>query len=338
MNRIRLENKAMVHELSKMLYGQTSDSIGQALSAFIHRDAVWNGPHPIHRLCGFDEIVEKFYKPLFTSFPDLEKRDDMLLGGVFEGNLAEWVSTKGNIVATFEQDFLGIPATKGVVYLRYGEFHRIADKKIVETYLILDLLDLMRQAGILIVPSMGVEIPYPAPATMDGIRLGQADEEESAKTLQLVERMLFQGLREDYEAKGVQNMGMEQYFQKDFMWYGPGGTGVTRGVKGFMDYHTIPFCNGIPDWKCGNHITRYAEDQFCSFVGWPSIYATHTGSTWLGLPATGKKITMRVMDFYRREGDMLTENWVYIDMLDFLYQIGVDPLERIQRGQQYFHR
>ncbi len=37
---------------------------------------------------------------------------------------------------------------------------------------------------------------------------------------------------------------------------------------------------------------------------------------------------MRVVDIYHRDGDKLAENWVFIDMLHFMNQQGLDVLER----------
>jgi hypothetical protein len=37
---------------------------------------------------------------------------------------------------------------------------------------------------------------------------------------------------------------------------------------------------------------------------------------------------MRVIDIYRRDGDKLAENWVFIDLLHFWKQQGVDILAR----------
>ncbi|MFX8172471.1 hypothetical protein ABTK94_19380, partial [Acinetobacter baumannii] len=62
---------------------------------------------------------------------------------------------------------------------------------------------------------------------------------------------------------------------------------------------------------------------------WPSVRATHTGGGWLGMPPTDKRIGMRVMDFWRREGDLLAENWVFIDIPDLLLQMGVDVFGRM---------
>jgi hypothetical protein len=39
---------------------------------------------------------------------------------------------------------------------------------------------------------------------------------------------------------------------------------------------------------------------------------------------------MRIIDVWRREGEKLAENWVFIDMIDLLDQIGVDVFERLR--------
>ena len=52
----------------------------------------------------------------------------------------------------------------------------------------------------------------------------------------------------------------------------------------------------------------------------------------MGMHATGKPGDMRVIDMYRREGDMLAENWIFINLLHFWKQQGVDILERIAQN------
>ena len=49
----------------------------------------------------------------------------------------------------------------------------------------------------------------------------------------------------------------------------------------------------------------------------------------MGLAATGKPVTMRVMDFWRCEGSLLAENWVMIDIPDLLMQMGIDVFARM---------
>jgi len=45
------------------------------------------------------------------------------------------------------------------------------------------------------------------------------------------------------------------------------------------------------------------------------------------LPSSDKRAEFRVIDIYRRDGDKLAENWVFIDLLHMMKQMGVDVLE-----------
>ena len=52
----------------------------------------------------------------------------------------------------------------------------------------------------------------------------------------------------------------------------------------------------------------------------------------MGMPATNKAGEFRVIDIYRRDGDKLTENWIFIDLLHFCKEQGVDILKRMSEG------
>ena len=49
----------------------------------------------------------------------------------------------------------------------------------------------------------------------------------------------------------------------------------------------------------------------------------------MGLPGSDTTLEFRVIDLYRREGDKLAENWIFIDMLHVLKQQGMDVLARL---------
>ena len=63
------------------------------------------------------------------------------------------------------------------------------------------------------------------------------------------------------------------------------------------------------------------------FARWPNMTLTPSGG-FMGMPATSKPGDLRVIDMYRREGDKLAENWIFIDLLHFWHQQGVDILKR----------
>ena len=60
------------------------------------------------------------------------------------------------------------------------------------------------------------------------------------------------------------------------------------------------------------------------------MYQTMTHDGWLGLPPTGKKISMRSLDFWRLEKGLIRENWVMVDLLHMYDQLGVDVLARMR--------
>jgi predicted ester cyclase len=185
----------------------------------------------------------------------------------------------------------------------------------------------MRQIGYQLLPGFGGEQDLvPGPATEDGVLLIPQKVEESQKSLALVEAML-NGLM-SYDRRSISSMGQVNFWHPDMWWYGPCGIGTTQGLKGFEDYHQIPFLHAFPDRKGGHHKARFGEGAYAASTGWPSLWATHRGD-YLGVPATGNKVGMRVMDWWRREGDRLVENWVFIDMIDLLLQLEVDLFERL---------
>ncbi|KTG15858.1 ester cyclase [Haloferax profundi] len=329
---MKVENKQLVYEFSQRVHDASSGSVRNLLEEYYHEDAAWHGPEPVNELTGVEAIAKGYWEPLLNAFPDLEKNDYILFAGEWEGG--DWVCATGNMVGTFEEDWLDIPATGQATWLRYGEFHRIEDGEIVETRHLVDVLDVMRQAGYQFFPSLAPEVVVPGPSTQDGLLLNEQDDHESEKSLQLVEGMI-DGLH-DYEEHGLDGMGLEKFWHEDFMWYGPAGTGTTRGIDGFQDFHQGPFLTAFPDREGGDHVARFAEGNYCASTGWPSVRATHLGDGWMGLPATEKPVEMRVMDFWRREDDLLVENWVFIDKIDLLNQMGVDVFDRLRNDKQYF--
>lgn len=310
----------------------TGDAGRQAalLAGLFHDDADWNGPHPINALSGGAGVLAGFWQPLATAMPDLERGFDICIAGRFKDG--DWVASTGHYTGTFTAPWLGIPPTGGVATLRYGEYLRFEDGRVREAYVILDLPDLLRQAGI---PpfafAMGTEDRVPGPATRDGVVLAPQDGAETAKSLALVEAMIA-GLMQ-YDGRTLDSMGMERFWDvRRMMWYGPAGIGTCRGLKGFQDVHQRPFLAAFPDRKGGNHKCRIGEGAYVASTGWPSVRATHSGGGFLGLPPTGRPIGMRVMDFWRREGDLLLENWVFIDLIDLLLQMGIDVLGRLREA------
>ena len=314
-------------------YGQalreTSDIKG-ALKGFFLEDAPLHIAHPINTLKGIDEIASGFWESFLTSFKDAQKRPYIFMAGEQEGE--QWVSATGDFVATFSEDWLGIPATRTSVHMRYGEFYRIENGKISEGYLMLDIPELAKQAGLnLFPPSKGQELWIPGPLAGDGVMLTEQEEEVSQKSFDLVQGMLT-GL-DDYDEANQESMGMPRFWHTDTMrWYASAGIGSNFGLREFEANHQIPWLHAFPDRKGDGIRVAFAEGLFTSYAGWPITHATHKGK-YLGAPATNKPVSMRGLDWWKRDGEKLYENWVFVDLLDLFAQFGRDVLaEGMQRA------
>jgi steroid delta-isomerase-like uncharacterized protein len=55
-----------------------------------------------------------------------------------------------------------------------------------------------------------------------------------------------------------------------------------------------------------------------------SLTGTHRGA-FLGIPPTGKAVTLRGIDMYRIHDGKIAEHWNVVDMLGFCQQTGTLP-------------
>lgn len=296
----------------------------------------WVVSHPIHELIGPDQVVESFLEPIKRAMPDVEQRTELFFAGHWDGRIdggaGTWVTCTGHYLGTFKEPLWGIPPTGEPAWLRFGAFYRVEDGQIAEARILLDLVDLARQAGWpLLPPSSGLELLVPGPRNATGIQLNGPEDGARSACLPLVEAMI-SGLGR-YNQKDLRSMGMDQYWRSDMMWYGPCGIGSSRGIDGFQRHHQQPFLVAFPDRKGGHHRARFGEGDYAASTGWPSVRATHAGP-YLGTPATHRPITMRVMDWWRQEDGLLVENWVLIDLPHLFLQMGVDLLAALPQTEK----
>lgn len=346
----KLANKRAVWSAMNTIAESDSGALRANLARIYHPDASWRGSHPWNEIKGVEAIEKLFWAPLLHSFPDLERRDNIVIGGAYESRA--YVGMVGHLAGTFRRDWNMLPATDQLVYLRYGEFHQMVGGKIAQSTVLIDVLDFIRQAGFWpIAPSRGQEGMWPGPISADGVLLDTQDPAHSATSLALTLAMQASlGAYDDTQAggrEGLLNMAQSRFWHPRMMWYGPSGIGSTRALEGFVDYHQLPFRIAFPNapnaprsperGKDGkSHYVRIGDGKYSATGGWPSRYVNHLGGGWLGLPATGRAVTMRVMDFYLAEQGLIRENWVPIDIINVLLQMDVDVLARVrsQFGQR----
>ena len=314
------------------LFRSEESNVAQRIRDLVTGDAEFHVSAPWELLRGAEEIATNFIMPIVSGLGGCHRRDLLIIGG---DNRREpggrWVATLTHYVGDFVAPLGGLEPSEKLSFLRSGEFYQIDNGKIARAHIILDLPDLAGQSGRHPFPrDLGNEIMFPAPETQDGICPTGSD---GAASLDLVEAML--GDLHVYDpatSASAGQTGESGYWAPDFLWYGPGGIGSSYQWSGFTRDHRAAFLRAFPDRKGGDHYCRIGDSDYAAVSGWPSMTMTHK-APYLGVPASNKALTLRVMDFYRTKISVnghrqIAENWVCLDYVDLFKQLGVDLIER----------
>ncbi|HEV2560338.1 MAG TPA: ester cyclase [Microvirga sp.] len=323
--------KALIVPLRAAMYDFDERAVRRCLGTLLKPDAVVHLCCPFGSVVGPEALYDAAYRDLFAAIPDLERRDTIVMAGPDEQG-ASWIGCGGYYTGSFERPWLDIPPTGHQVGMRFHEFYRVEQGRVVEVQAVWDIPEVMMQASAWpLAPSLGREWQVPAPATQDGIVPGPYDAEASLRSRQLVSDMLA-ALKRHPAHGGPEMMELDRYWHPRMSWYGPSGIGTGRGIAGFRNWHQIPFLAAMPDR--GQHgSTRshlFADGTYVAITGWPNMRQTLLHGGWLGLPRTGTMITLRSLDFWRVERDLIRENWVLIDLLDVYGQLGLDVFARLR--------
>ncbi|MEM9247483.1 MAG: ester cyclase [Pseudomonadota bacterium] len=299
-------------------------------------ETVWHIAAPVNRLEGRDAVVEQFLRPLRAALAACRRRDEIFIGGQnIRAERGRWVASVTHYVGNFDAVLWGLAPSHHLAFLRAGEFYRLEGapgaEEIVEARIIMDLPDLMRQCGARPFDGhLGTEMLFPGPATHDGVLPTSG---RGTASIDLVEQMIADLHAFDPETKSSHGQtGEDGAWDEHMLWYGPGGIGSNYLWEGFVKDHRAGFLHAFPDRKGGNHYCRFGDGDYAAISGWPSMTMTHQGA-YLGVPATGKSLTLRVMDFYRCDFSRyargkLAENWVLLDYVDLFAQMGIDLIAR----------
>ncbi len=326
--------KKIVRDYYELFDTPDDDRALDVLKQYTTTDYYWRGMHPFYERRGANEVFEIFWRPLRKSFAPIQRREDIFFSGMndCDKDASLWVLSAGHLLGLFDNNWLGIPSTGKIILLRYAEFHRVVRDKIAETALFCDILSVMNQAGQYPLPPMtGAAFIYPGPRTHNGLLLAPQNSTEGIKTMTLVNQMISEltALNKS-DSDHCPPEVLAKTWHEDMLWYGPTGIGASYTIPRYQQQHQYPFRENLADKVFNGHIARFAEGNYCAFFGWPSLNNRNKGG-FLGLPASSTHAPMHVVDIYRREGDKLAENWVYIDILHYLYEQGLDVLQRMKR-------
>jgi len=321
--------KKLVRAAHAAIDAASAETVARAMEGYYSSDCHWRGYAPFYEQTGPEAIAHSFWVPLKTAWTSLTRREDVFFAGLNEtdGFATTWVVSMGHMMGLFDHPWLNIAPTGKMAFLRYAEFNRIDGDHIVESCLYIDIPHVMMQAGLQpFPPQTAAHFVQPGPVTHDGLLYGPQPAEEGAQTLAAINAMIAD--------LGTWNLGLpledelRRTWVEHMIWHGPAGIGSTYTIPRYAKQHSGPFRAAFTERTKTGHVARVAEGHYGGFFGWPNFTAIHLGG-FMGMPAGTAPGEFRVIDIYRREGDKLAENWVFIDLIHFWKTQGVDILERM---------
>ncbi len=334
MKDIKLESfqaeKALVREMYGKMEQAGASGVGAVLKDYLDPDCVWRGYHPFLEQSGPENVARVFWQPLMQAVSSLQRREDIFFAGrnQIDDFASTWVVSMGHLMGLLDAPWIGIPATGKLVMLRYCEFSKLENGRITDQAMYCDIPHLMVQAGLNpFGPETGQTLVQPGPRTHDGLIFGDADPAETAATRDAINFMIADISKWSGGKSEPLELELARSWHDDMLWWGPTGIGATYTIERYAKQHSGPFREAFQTREFRGHVAKVCEGHYGGFFGWPNLTLEHKGG-FMGMPATGQKGDMRVIDIYRREGDKLAENWIFIDLLHFWNMQGVDILAR----------
>ena len=328
--------KAVVRACHADLAQADAGSVAAVLARHTSPDWHWRGMHPFNEQHGAAAVAEVFWAPFLTAMMRVQRRPDIFMAGLNEidGFEGRWVVQMGHLMALFDRPWLGIQPTGKIVMLRFVEFNRVADGRIVETAMFVDILHLIMQAGQWpLPPQTAAHLVQPGPMTHDGLMYDLQDPARGVASLAAINALL---ANPSAKATGVdERTRLQRVWHDDMIWWGPAGIGATYTLPRYIKQHSEPFDDGLREgYRFNGHLCRMAEGNFGGFFGWANLTITNAGG-YLGMTGGPGPSEMRVVDLYRVADGKLAENWIFIDILHYLAKQGLDVLWRMDRIRQY---
>lgn len=114
---------------------------------------------------------------------------------------------------------------------------------------------------------------------------------------------------------------VDEYVALDFVDHNPPAPGIPGGPEGVRQTFAM-FRSGLPD------MSFTIEDQIAEgdmVVSRLTARGTHKGEL-MGIPPTGKVLTMGIIDVIRFDNGKVAERWGQSDLMGMMQQLGVVPM------------
>jgi len=270
--------------------------------------------------------MEPYWTPDFIYTPALGINETRGLKEWYYGEYADWslafpevffnqmIFAGSNTTATSKTYAKGVwkaplgplQPTQQVTSVRICDFYLLDGPRIQHNWMMIDMLDLLRQAGKTPLKLSGLPqgIAYP-PQSMDGIP-APISNFVTAKQSGASEALLAKLLAAEWDGQ----LDSAEHWAADMVWYGPTPWGMARGTQEYVKHFLQPFHAAFTEPKLEVD-ARLCEGTFCAVHG--HFHGRHVAE-WLGHKASGQRVSLAVgMHFHIVDGRVI-ESWALFDI------------------------
>tara|TARA_B110001452_G_scaffold246837_1_gene232449 strand:- start:2283 stop:3398 length:1116 start_codon:yes stop_codon:yes gene_type:complete len=220
-----------------------------------------------------------------------------------------------------------LPPSGELVRIRICDFYRMQGERISYNWMMLDLPDLLRQAGRRVLPRASV-LPddgwFQPPSAMDGIPAPYSPltPPEKAEASRAVALAL---LDSEWYARGRAS-GAPSLWAQDMRFYGPSGIGFAASLDEYRTYVLGALERGFTHRSFELDVMS-CEGDYCGAHGYLS--GKHSGC-FLGEAATGRAVRLRVGLHWHIVDGVALEGYAMFDTPALFDQLGIDLLARVE--------
>jgi predicted ester cyclase len=223
----------------------------------------------------------------------------------------------------------GMPPTENVVRIRICDFYRLRGERIAYNWMMLDLPDLLRQAGRRVLPpapSLPDDGWFQPPQAMDGVPAPfspltdpEAREASRARALAL--------LALEWAHEGAKEGESSHLWAPGMRFYGPSGIGYATSYLQYRDHVLGPLRTGLADRRFVLDVLS-CEGAYCGAHGY--LHGVHSGCL-LGEPPTHRPLRYRIaLHWHFGPEGLVTDGYLMHDGPALFEQLGVDLLARTE--------
>ena len=130
--------KTLVLDFYDALDNASATQTAAVMERFLSPDILFRAFHPFGELRGDPaHVAETVWTPLKTSLTRMQRRMDIFFAGqnslTDQSDGSVWVASMGHLMGLFDAPLLGIRPTGKIGMLRYAEFLRVQEGKIVKS-------------------------------------------------------------------------------------------------------------------------------------------------------------------------------------------------------------